>query len=72
MSKFGIHQVVKYDKRPGLFVVIGLEEGITGIEYQIMVRNAFDNWEPEKPETYPKDDTIINGVLESELVGLGK
>lgn len=70
MSKFQIHDVVKYNKRPGLFIVTLVEEGITGAEYQIVTKNAFDIWVPEKPETYPKDYNFINGVLEIELVGL--
>jgi len=67
MSKFKIHDVVKYDKKPGLFVITQIEEGISNLEYSIMGKNAFDNWEPEKLGTSPKSHEIFNSVLETEI-----
>jgi hypothetical protein len=67
MSKYKIEEVVKFDKRPGLFVVTQIEEGARHLEYSIMVKSAFDNWNPEIPETFPAEYEIFNSVSETEI-----
>lgn len=66
MSKYRVHQVVKYSHAPGLHVITQLEEGIEGATYQIMPKNKFDNWIPEKLETFDGDSIVAN-VRETDL-----
>jgi hypothetical protein len=67
MSKYKIHEIVKYDKQPGLFVITQIDEGSSNLEYSIMHKNAFDNWVPEKLETLPKVHESFTSVSESEI-----
>ena len=65
MSKYKVHEVVKYTRSPGLYVVLMLEENI----YVIMPKNKFDTWEPENIETYDSESMITN-VKEEELIAI--
>lgn len=43
MSKYKMREVVKYTKKPSFYVITGIEEGTSYLEYSIMLKTAFDN-----------------------------
>jgi hypothetical protein len=67
MSKYNIRDVVRYTKKPSLYVITQINEGTSYLEYSIMLKTAFDNWIPEKLETFPKENEIFNSISEDEI-----
>ena len=67
MSKYKINEVVRFNKQSGLFVIVKIEEGMTYLEYSIMRKSAFDNWNPDALETFPSENEIFNSISEVEL-----
>ena len=74
MGKFKLNDVVKYNKKGGLYIVVGVDqssdfyrgkENIKTLFYSITIKSEYDNWKPLDLSTLPKNS--YSNVSEEDL-----